>query len=553
MDHDGNASSGLPVNKENVRMQGTGSGGGDSESNARKGEKEKDSSNQLDELLDELESENSKSGSSQADTGKSRKKKDSSKKKTKTKTSKKSTAREIKLPKFPLPPSAGFGGDEETDHDTSATQESTEPGTTSSAYVSGISSENDRHDKQVKLSLPASSSAYGARPDRPAGGDANVCLDLSSQKFVPDDKRRAHIVLRKILGDPFDMPDFSRRDSKEGNKIIHDFPTVCSAEVTQVPLSRAPGSSLQVDAKQYIILAELASEPRKFHTIARKEYLPFIIIALHENSPPGTRWEFPRSELAKDFINFLLGILFSDDHAAAAAYQKTGKWGLLTLAFLASSNQNHLDDFRRAIQEHSYEGWHFDSYPKDALVSKSEISILLRSSMKGWKTEITPKVLFLRNKDSLAGTLRVESTTTFSAHETSHKGESKADWRKINLQGDDQLLRCLRKYPESHPFFLGVDAVQIRGGLRPPESAPTTLLGKRQWKPYGTNDPVQDQQNIMFFNPSEASHHPQFYPYGANNNNNNSSSEGTSPGRGRGSQPKRGRANRRARGRYLRK
>lgn len=120
----------------------------------------------------------------------------------------------------------------------------------------------------------------------------------------------------------------------------------------------------------------------------------------------------------------------------------------------------------------------YDTFPKEVATAKPDISILLRNNMKSFQLEVLPKVLFIRNKEMLAGTLRVLSTTRFKDGEVSQKGDSKENWRQIHLKGDDQVLRCLRFIPESTPFKLGVEAVQLRGGLRPPE-AETSLLGKR--------------------------------------------------------------------------
>lgn len=64
----------------------------------------------------------------------------------------------------------------------------------------------------------------------------------------------------------------------------------------------------------------------------------------------------------------------------------------------------------------------------------------------------------------------------------SHKGESKELWRQIDLKGEDQVMLCLRFIPESTTFKLGVEMVQIRGGLWAQEPAEQQqLLGKRTW------------------------------------------------------------------------
>ena len=165
----------------------------------------------------------------------------------------------------------------------------------------------------------------------------------------------------------------------------------------------------------------------------------------------------------------------------AQAYLRTGKWGAVQTIVLSSRDMEILNGFRRQVTLWPYKGRSYDTFPRDVIIAKPDISILLRSSMKTFQTEIIPKVLFNRNADIIAGSLRVLSTRFHTAEETSHKGESKEYWRTIDLKGDEQLMGCLRTIPENRPFLLGYDAVQIRGGLRPQEITPMRSGIKRPW------------------------------------------------------------------------
>ena len=535
---------------------------------SNKGEKSKGSTNQLDDLLDELESEaaaektvvpdqtvvprtgtrkkrpvnrdiDSSSSSSSNKKGGSAPKKNTNSKTTKNS---KKIGKIPKLPKFPLPPEQLS----RTDGPSSVRDRGDGANKSSSSFVLSSQDEeveegqwsspsNDQPGQRgatgtrdtplVGTSLvtnpPSSSSStssYQDRQHRPPGGLAAICLDIYSPKFVPDDAKRVHIVLRKMFGEPSDMPDLSYSSTAgSGQTIIHDFPAVSSEDITGIPLHRAPGSSMNINKKQYLILADFVHPPAMFQTIARKELLPFLLVSKPADAHAATRWEVTNAELARDFVNDMLGGLYMEDNNAADAYEKIGKWGLFTLVYLSTKSVEEIDGFRRFAAGWEYGGHTFDTYPKDALTAQSDISILLRGSMKAWKTELTPKVLFKRNIDSLAGKLRVASSSFFLPNEVSHKGESKAAWRKINLTGDDQFHRCLRNFPESHPFFLGADAVQIRGGLRPPEQHEhqqqqhKPSLGKRYWKPAPSEIVVQQQQqqqptNILLFDPADSTH-----------------------------------------------
>ena len=335
-------------------------------------------------------------------------------------------------------------------------------------------------------------SAYTAKP-KP---DTQICYDVSSHRFIPDDDKRIAILLRKMLGDEMDTVDLT----SDNKTIIHDFPTVYSQDVTGVKREDAPGSSTlyAADDSRFLTISDFASielpDISVFHTVTRRDNLTFVVVYRPENSRGRKRWEFPPLTLCQDYINDLLSSLFSvvDDGsaiAAASAYSRSGKWGKLQTIVLNTASTDALTLFRRQFALKKYKGFSFDTYPRDVAVAKADISILLKASMKTFQTDIIPKVLFSRNQDVLAGALRVLSSRFFSENEKSHRGESKEHWRSIDLKGDEQVMRCLRFIPESKPLLLGYDPVQIRGGLRPqdPDSAPSTGH-KRAWSSFPTND-----------------------------------------------------------------
>ena len=512
------------------------------------------SSSQLEELLDELEAENGKpptkdktkhSRSNRSSSTSSNSSSSDAKKKTSKseKSSKKKQAanKTPKLLKFPLPPNSQVPIFSQSSTDESVIEEEQrnnqqDPPDLSAATAGAAT-------LTTTAAAATSESAFNNYNRRNNIGNPVVCLDLTSNKFVPEDAKRVRIVLRKMFGDPIDIPNLAyTAPTQKTNEVIHDLPEVSSNQVTGVPLSEAPGAGFKADFKHFLSTADFASHrsntPQKFLTIARKDYIPFVLISVHENAAVGEHWDAPDESLARDYINHSLGIMFNTDLPCADVYEKTGKWGLFTVIFLDSRLPDLLNEFRKQLTERCYGNHFFDTYPKDALTQKSDLHILLRAGMKTWDITIIPKVLFRRNSQLLAGTLRVQKTTLFNSQETSHKGESKAEWRQVALSADEQFLNCLRDHPESKPFSLGVDAVQIRGGLRPPEP-PKTLLGKRQWAPIQPETtfapphlPLQPLQPLQpyYFNPVEQQ-----------------------AGSDRGTKRGRGRASRRGRGRGIRK
>lgn len=312
---------------------------------------------------------------------------------------------------------------------------------------------------------------------------ASCCLDVSAPTFLPDDDIRVELLFRKIHGESLHA-DKGKRNSDLIH--LHDLPPVISTEVTGTPLNQAPGADRLLQEDNFVKLAEFATLPPSgamtFRTVTKWPAIEFILLTKPKDSPPGARWENPSISLAQDFINDKLCKMLEEGNEEFNAYERTGKWGLVSIVYLKSEELPMTDDFRRNIAASEYKGYLFDSYPKDLVTVKAEVTILLRSSMRTFITHLIPKMLFGRNKEALAGSLKILSTRFFPNEERSTRGESKTSWRTIELLGDEQFMRCLARFPERRPFFLGVNAVQIRGGLRPPEPEETLSLGKRVWK-----------------------------------------------------------------------
>ena len=319
--------------------------------------------------------------------------------------------------------------------------------------------------------------AYGTKPK---GRDA-TCTDITSFRFTPDDDLKVDIVRRKMRGEAIMKPTYNNE-----KHAVHQLPTISSEDVTGIPLAEAPGATSIEDTRdRFISVADFATpeddEPTIFHTIAKKDAIVFVIVTRKMGAKGRRSWDLPALAQCQDFSNDFISKIYENGSCWARSYVRSGKWGKLGTILLSSEHMEELAEFRRQFALLSYRNESFDMFPKDALTARADVSILLRASMKTFKTEIIPTVLFARNRDVLAGTLRVMSTTFYSAEELSHKGEPKQFWRSVDLKGNDQFLRCLRFIPEGHSFLLGYDSVQIRGGLRPQETNFTAVGVKRPW------------------------------------------------------------------------
>ena len=305
-------------------------------------------------------------------------------------------------------------------------------------------------------------------------------MDITSFQFLPDSPEKAELVLQTILGE-----NDGRNKRIAPSLVLHTLPTIHSSEVTGIPAHEAPGAIplSGEDDGNFISVVDFTTafpaESQVRHTLPKKPSIPFLV--LFRPRATRKRWDFPTFEMAADFTNEAICSMYKDDVPYADAFDRFGRWGLFSTILLKTDSVPALEGFRSHLSHWSFKGHDFDTFPRDVATQKPDISILLRNNMKSFVHELIPKILFCRNADRLAGSLRVLSTRFFPEGETSHKGESKEHWRQIDLKGDEQVLRCLRFIPESSPFKLGVEMVQIRGGLRPQDKPDPPLLGKRTW------------------------------------------------------------------------
>ena len=323
-------------------------------------------------------------------------------------------------------------------------------------------------------SYDPSTSLYARKPNNRAADD---CKDVTSFKFVPNNDEKVDIVLQVIHGERSERPV----SPYTGSTKYHNLPTVFSAVETGIPVEDGPGARSEWDLEHFLPVVDFSAEvvPRSqvIHSIPRRKSIPFILLFREARS--RKRWAVPDAETAADFINDHICMMFGQDAPYAESYERTGKWGKITTLLLKPDPlgaTSSMEDFRSHLARWSSRGMDFDTFPKDVVTMKSDISIILRSNMKCFMIEVLPKVLFMRNKHLIAGSLRVLATKFFPAGKMSQRGESKEHWRQIELKGDEQVMRCLRFIPESTPFLLGVEPVQLRGGLRPHEPE---ILGKR--------------------------------------------------------------------------
>ena len=98
------------------------------------------------------------------------------------------------------------------------------------------------------------SSGYNRKPN-----DNDICYDISSFKFIPDDSARVDIVLQTIQGE--------RRERSKGTArsmiTFHNLPTIHSSDVTDIPCEEAPGARADWDMENFMTVSGLITAPEE--------------------------------------------------------------------------------------------------------------------------------------------------------------------------------------------------------------------------------------------------------------------------------------------------
>ena len=129
-----------------------------------------------------------------------------------------------------------------------------------SAQATGSNSTTQAHGHAARLPLHNSNNVAGSAGaeksayDRLPKGKADVCLDLSSYKFIPEDDQRVDLVLQAIHGER------RVKQKKTGNSTyVHNFPTVFSSEATGIEAAQGPGASPTWDETNFFSVVDFPS------------------------------------------------------------------------------------------------------------------------------------------------------------------------------------------------------------------------------------------------------------------------------------------------------
>lgn len=183
----------------------------------------------------------------------------------------------------------------------------------------------------------------------------------------------------------------------------------------------------------------------------------FLLVACNVSTK---KWTIPSRQRFHDVLNQVENRIRREFIPCHGVIEWNSEWGGVGLMGLRVADTQALECFRRTISEVQVGGLRYNSYPKDVLAQGMEVSVFLRSELKCLDLEFIPYSLFDKN-DLLDGKMAVrysrESLTTSSSDESQSQ-----EGRLVVLEGDEEFLRSVARYPSNHSFKLGSSTVKIR-------------------------------------------------------------------------------------------
>lgn len=105
-----------------------------------------------------------------------------------------------------------------------------------------------------------------------------------------------------------------------------------------------------------------------------------------------------------------------------------------------------------------------NTFPRDALIMSKELTVMLRSELKSFKTGSLIDALFSR----LQGTARVACSKKYGKRDYTAELQSKDGWRLCYIEGDPLFMQSLSQFVLDEQFEVGCGLITIRGGVRKP-------------------------------------------------------------------------------------
>ena len=295
-------------------------------------------------------------------------------------------------------------------------------------------------------------------------------------------------------------------------------------------------NTVDLDESVIMEVGELVAEdmdiPQKIQ-IRSREVIAFVIIKY--NPETDNTWTIPEPMVYSDLLNRVEGQIWEDRNPCSSAYRWANLWGKVGLLGLAPTNKEHINEYRRIIEQQELGCTRSSMVPKDALDSKGNVSVLLRLPFRSFKREWLASSILNRTR-GLMGSLRVTHSKTYTHKDFTRNGTCKDGWRLFLLQGCPTFMDALSKYGHDYRFPLGCGHVLIRGGSGRPrgDTGPDGPRGRTRGR--GMSEP-SNQEHRQSTQERQGRNRSRAFSSDFPANGMNNSSIGGGPGRGRGALP----------------
>lgn len=183
--------------------------------------------------------------------------------------------------------------------------------------------------------------------------------------------------------------------------------------------------------------------------------LDFVLVKRRADDFP---WFIPSLASFADVVNVLQNRILEKSFRFIDVLVETRSWNGVGVLSLKVTCPLRLD----------FEGGTYNTFPKDALQTKdTQISVLLRSGLRHFQLKWVAHGLKLRN--ALKGKITVVYSKTYGPTDKTRAGFSKAGWRLVIADVDQQFMESYSAFPVGYGFRLGSSTVQIRPLMSNPE------------------------------------------------------------------------------------
>ena len=298
------------------------------------------------------------------------------------------------------------------------------------------------------------SSSQDSLPDIPGNQEANWRrFDPRYSQYHDDNP----IAIEKAKKTASSLADSAQKihDNFVGQGMVkHDFPEV-SDESIEID------TPVDVSGPFRITIPELLLPSRSEFLRTFAVYGTTLDFVLTKRRSEGYPWYIPPLNDFADVINSVQVRIIEKRFKCLDVLVETKSWCGVGVISLKATCLLRLQKWREELTRLSFDGYDYNSFPKDALITKNtQVSILLRSGLRCFKTQLIAHELKVRNP--LKGKMSIVYSKTYGPADKTRSGFSKNGWRLVIANVDSLFTESLKLLPFGYPFKIGASTAQIR-------------------------------------------------------------------------------------------